>query len=369
MNSFQGGIFFESMRFENLKLKPVAIGSLPHTNIQSAIEIVENYFGEIPFPPQLANLNKNEDMIVQLLEGMPSFCAQNPQDFLLDVEDEKFLSDLEEFFTDYEDIMADINSVSIEKYAISNNFFRSFKYFEEIIRNKKPQYAKSQITGAFTFTTSINDINGKSIIYDDTLRDLSVKFLTLKALWMIKHIKSANSDTVPIIFTDEPSMSQLGTSAYLTVDEDEAVKMIKEIFTAIKSAGALSAIHCCGKCDWRIPIKAGVDIINFDAYSYFENFSIYHKEIHRFLQQGGKVAWGIVPTSDEKILDKLTVSELKTKFEKSVKYLTEKGINEKLILDNSIITSSCGAGSLTEQQAEKAMKLVCELSKDLRERF
>jgi len=355
--------------FDDLKLKPVAIGSLPHTDIYSAMNVVENYFEEIPFPPQLANLNKNEDMIIQLLEGMPSFNAEKPQEFSLDVEDENFLYGLEEFFEDFEDIIADINSTSLEKYSISTDFFKSFPYFEEIILNKKPQYAKSQITGAFTFTTSINDINGKSIIYDDTLRDLSVKFLTLKALWMIKRIKSANPDTVPIIFTDEPSMSQLGTSAYLTVGEDEVISMIKEIFDAVKKAGGICAIHCCGKCDWRIPIKAGVNIINFDAYSYFENFSIYHKEIEHFLQNGGKIAWGLVPTSDGKILENLTVDELIAKFEKSVKYLTEKGINEKLILDNSLITSSCGAGSLTEEEAQRAMETVYELSKELREKF
>ena len=68
-------------------------------------------------------------------------------------------------------------------------------------------------------------------------------------------------------------------------------------------------------------------------------------------------------------MENLTVGKLITKFEKSVKYLTEKGINEKLISDNSLITSSCGAGSLTEEQARMAMKSVYELSKELREKF
>ncbi len=45
------------------------------------------------------------------------------------------------------------------------------------------------------------------------------------------------------------------------------------------------------------------------------------------------------------------------KFKKAVNYLTKKGINEKLIMDNSFITPMCGAGSLSNEPAEKAMRL------------
>ena len=56
-------------------------------------------------------------------------------------------------------------------------------------------------------------------------------------------------------------------------------------------------------------------------------------------------------------------------FEKAVKYLTEKGIDEKIIIDNSLITPSCGAGSLSENLALKAMDLTKQLSVSLKERY
>ena len=96
--------------------------------------------------------------------------------------------------------------------------------------------------------------------------------------------------------------------------------------------------------------------------------SLYSSEIEKFLNNGGKLAWGIVPTLDSKVLSKLTIKDLAEKFENSVKYLTNKGINERLIKDNSIITSSCGAGSLSIELAQRAMFLVSELSHFLRER-
>lgn len=350
----------------NLKLRAIGIGSLPHSNVEDAMEIIKNNFSEIPFYPQLANVSKNEDMICQYLEGLPTFNPQDYSNFLLNSVSEDFLTGLEEFFTDYEDIMSGNSPEKLEKYAISENFSSTFSKFENFIKAAKPHYAKGQITGAFTMTTSINDNNDRAIIYDETLRDVMVKLLSLKALWQIKRIKFANKKTQPIIFMDEPSISQIGTSAYLAITNNEVISMIKEISDVIKNNGALSAIHCCGKCDWRIAIKTGVDIINFDAYSFFNNICAYNKEIKNFLLKGGKLAWGIVPTFDEKLLDKINVQDLSEKFHNSVKNLTKYEIDEKLILDNSIITSSCGAGSLSIKGAQKAMDLVKELSYILR---
>lgn len=353
----------------NLKLQALAIGSLPHNNVNSAMAVVKRDFSEIPFWPQLANVSKNEDMTVQFLEGMPSFLPYNYKNFAIDQESEKFYEGLEEFFVDYEEIIENINSPALEKYAISPSFSSAFSHFEQIITDTKPQFAKGQITGPFTLGTSINDINGKCIIYDETLKEVVVKLLTLKVLWQIKHIKAANPETTPIIFMDEPSISQLGTSAYLTISECDVVDMLQKISDIIKANGGISAIHCCGTCDWVLPIAANIDIINFDAYAYSDNFALYNKVIKRHLDRGGKIAFGLVPTLDSEALDKITLADLIEKFDQSVNYLTNKGIDEKLIINNSLITSSCGAGSLTIEQAEKAMNLVYELSQELKKRL
>lgn len=349
-----------------LKLQPLGIGSLPHKNPDDAMDIVAQNFAQIPFFPQLANVNKNEDMMLQFLEGLPSFSIDKSEKFILNSESNEFLSGLEEFFSDYEEIISDINSPLLEKYAITTKSSSTFSKFEQFIKDTKPQYAKGQIVGAFTLCTTLNDQNGMAIIYDETLREIIVKLLSLKALWQIKHIKNANPKTIPIIFMDEPSVSQIGSSAYLTISENDVLSMISEVSDVIKNNGGLSAIHCCGKCDWRLPIKTGINIINFDAYTYGQNFNVYHKEISKFLNLGGKIAWGFIPTLDGATLKNLKVETLEQKFYDCVNYLTNKGINEKLILDNSLITSSCGAGGLSIKDAELAMSLVKGLSDRLK---
>ncbi len=355
-------------QLSNLKLQALAIGSLPHNNVESAMEVVKKDFSEIPFYPQLSNINRNEDMTIQFLEGLPSFLPSN-ESFEIDTESEKFFEDLESFFTDYEEIIADTDTAILEKYAISREFSSTFPEFEKIIKNTKPQYAKAQIIGPFTLAAMLTDQNGINAIFDETLREIVVKLLTLKVLWQIKHIKQANPTTIPIIFMDEPTLSQLGTSAYLTISEKDVVDMLAEISEIIHQNGGISAIHCCGKCDWTILIKAKADIINFDAFAFSEHLGLFAQEIDKFLQDGGKLAWGLIPTLDVEALKNITLADLIKDFEQGIKYLTNKGIDEKLIIDNSLITSSCGAGSLSVELAQKAMDLVFELSNELRKRF
>lgn len=355
-------------QLSNLKLQALAIGSLPHNTVESAMEVVKKDFSEIPFYPQLSNINRNEDMTIQFLEGLPSFLPSN-ESFEIDTESEKFFEDLESFFTDYEEIIADTDTEILEKYAISKEFSSTFPEFEKIIKNTKPQYAKAQIIGPFTLAAMLTDQNGINAIFDETLREIVVKLLTLKVLWQIKHIKQANPTTIPIIFMDEPTLSQLGTSAYLTISEKDVVDMLAEISEIIHQNGGISAIHCCGKCDWTILIKAKADIINFDAFAFSEHLGLFAQEIDKFLQDGGKLAWGLVPTLAVEALKNITLADLIKDFGQGIKYLTNKGIDEKLIIDNSLITSSCGAGSLSVELAQKAMDLVFELSNELRKRF
>lgn len=352
---------------KELKSECMAIGSLPHKNLNDAMNLVKKNFPNIPFWPQLSKLNKNEDMTLQFLEKMPGLTYDSDLErYYINQESDIFFEQLEQFFMDYEEIISEINSPKLEDYGLTEKSSSTFKLFLEIIKTTAPKFAKGQIIGPFTLATSLTDKDNKCTFYDETLKEVLIKLLSLKALWQIKKIKDANSKTTPIIFIDEPSVSQLGTSAYITIPPVEVITIIKELSDLIKANGALSAIHCCGKCDWSIPIKVGVNIINFDAFMYSENLSLFHKELKGFLENGGLLAWGIVPTLDKEALANTDIEELSKILNSSITLLTNKGIDKNLILNNSMLTPSCGAGALTIPLAEKAMQLVKELSEHLK---
>ena len=360
---------------ENLTLDYTAIGSLPISGQEApknACKIVFENFDSIPFWAQLPNYSHNEDMVFQFSENMPGFLVQDGK-MLFKTDTEEFCVQIEEFYFDWESIINSENLSECEeildKYALTEDRSSTFKLFLENLKDKNYKYAKGTITGAFTTSTTICGEDERCAYYDEILRDIVVKSLALKALWQIKEIKKVSPDTTPIIFMDEPSVSQLGSSAFLTVNDDEILNMFNEIASLIKKFGGLAGIHCCGKSNWEIPINAKCDILNFDAYLYTQSMAIYHEKIAKFLDEGGFLAFGIVPTFDDKLIQELTEEDLLEKFEQSVECFVKKGISKEKILKQCFITPACGCGSLSLEGALAVIKHTKNLSKNLKEKY
>lgn len=353
-----------------MTLKATAVGSLPHKNAKDAITLVFDTFKEIPFWPQLAGVNKKEDMTVQYIQGIPGIKYDDKNEkYIYDAQSDEFFEELEEFFMDYEAIVNEKDFTNLDKYAITAPYTSSIPLYLEKLKEGNFEYAKCHIIGPFTWGTSLCDSENVCAFYDETYREVLVKGLTLKAVWQIEQIKKYSPNTTPIMFMDEPVMSQYGTSAFITVQKSDIIEALSEISNIIQDFGGLSAVHCCGKSDWDILIDSKINILNFDAYAYTKSLEPYAKSIDKFLQNNGYIAWGIVPTLDKEALEKITLKELEEKFEEAINDLTKKGIDKKLLINQSFFTPSCGAGGLSMELAKKAMTLVNDLSKDLKVKY
>lgn len=351
---------------ENLKNECFAIGSLPYKNVETAMNTVAKYCSVIPFCPQLPKLSKFEDMIIQYTDNMPGkYVEKETGKIFLTQDTETFIDDLEKLFITFESI-DDISDEELDYYGITEEYSKTFRPYIELVKKLQPKFAKTQVTGPFTMASSLTDLDDKCACYDETLMEVVTKTLSLKALWQIKEIKKISPETTPIVFIDEPSLSQLGTSAYLTISTEEIIDTIKIVSDVIQKNGGLSAIHCCGKCNWSIAMDVGMNIINFDAFSFAENLSTFTENLKDFYERDGFIAWGIVPTLDSDALEKADKNILLNKLKKAQELLIKKGLDENIVINNSIITPSCGCGSLSEELAEKALKLTKEISDTLK---
>jgi methionine synthase II (cobalamin-independent) len=110
-----------------------------------------------------------------------------------------------------------------------------------------------------------------------------------------------------------------------------------------------------------------VEIISFDAYNYLETISLYPEKLKEFLSQGRYLAWGIVPASSRAMGEE--IESLIKRFEDGLKLLVSKGISRETILENLLITPSCGTGTLPVEVAEKVVKLTRGVSDGIRDRY
>ncbi|HAM51073.1 MAG TPA: hypothetical protein DCP92_10435 [Nitrospiraceae bacterium] len=324
------------------------IGSLPHHDPDEASKLVLEIF-DIPFWPQLPKASFLEWMIPQYSEGMPFIHVDSTKETISIIREGS--DDLERFYEGYTDDW---------RIAISEDYARGFHAFLRAIKTRHFGYLKGQITGPLTFTLGLKDREGRLLYFDEELRQISLMLLQAKARWQIDQLKTF-ADHV-IIFIDEPILSAIGSSAYLSVSSEESLRLLRETAGAIKNAGGIPGIHCCGSADWPLVIASGAEVINFDAYAYFDSFAIYHENIRRFLESGGYLAWGVVPTTDA--INTETSESIITIFNNHMDILS-KHIPKDMLLSRIILTPSCGTGSRTLAETLKIFQLLIRLKEAL----
>lgn len=342
----------------NPKCLATGIGSFPDLDAGKACDLILDTLPEIPFWPQMPNTDFREQMEIQYSEGFPCVVLDEAKSKMIFDTSGDPTSELEKF---YENVVID----NLDYFRISPGFSRGLYAMEEKLKGSLPSsllYFKHQVTGPITFGLATVDENKRAIYYNDVFRDTVVKGITMKARWLLDKFKSFGFKQ--ICFVDEPILSAFGSSTYVSVQRPEVVEYLREVVEAIHKEGALVGTHCCGNTDWPILIDAGVDIINFDAYEFGDTISYYPEQVKGYLEKGGVIAWGIVPTSD-KILDETTDS-LKIKLENNIDKLARKGIDKDLIWQQCLLTPSCGTGSLSVELSGKIFHELSRLSQELR---
>jgi hypothetical protein len=222
---------------------------------------------------------------------------------------------------------------------------------------------KGQTTGPVTFCTGLVDQDNRAIFYDDQLRDIAIKHLALKARWQTR--KMAEIKALPIMFFDEPALAGLGTSAYITITQEDIVSCLSEVFAGVREEKGLTGVHVCANTEWPVLFNAGVDIISYDAYSYFDRLVLYADQLVEFFGRGGLLATGIVPTSPE-FIEKETVDSLVAQWFEQTKALVALGIAEDVVFNQTFITPSCGTGAVSLAQAMRVLELTKGVSEKIR---
>jgi methionine synthase II (cobalamin-independent) len=346
---------------------PVLIGSLPFADHEQALKLVLSYTPEIPLWTQLP-VHKAEGMVAQFMPGMPGLCA-TPGGGFIDTAQASFDSDLIHFYEDYLAVMEGSTDLSDSRFLLDEDTARGFFVFVESLKRlpAPPVAVKGQVTGPFTFCTGILDQNKKAIIYDEQIKDAAVKLLALKSRWQVRRLSQFGCPV--IIFFDEPALAGFGSSEFISISKDAIIDKLEEVMEAVHAEGGLAGVHVCANTDWSLIFDSTADIVSFDAYSYFERFILYKDNIKNFLNAGKIIAWGIVPTLKVDNLENETTESLINQLKEKAAQIEKLGIDSNQLISQSLITPSCGAGSLSTDLAIKALRLTQQVSAQIRRKF
>jgi len=330
------------------------IGSLPHCQVEDGVRAVLSAFPELPYWPQLPRRAPEENMYRQFLTGMPGLVERGGS---------PAVSDWDAFWNELGDLLAKYTAGDHSPGAIPRERAAGLWALADRAGELRGAAAvKGQMTGPVSMGLSLLGPDGRPVLYDPRLMEGLLSLLELKMRWQEEFLRQLHP--VTLVFLDEPYLGTLG-SAFYAYDASQAREWLQKVLAA---ARGLTGIHCCANTDWGMLLGLDIDVISFDAYSYFENFALYAPALRQFLARGGCIAWGIVPADGEAIGRESVVS-LGERLEEEVAALVAAGLPRERLIRQSLITPSCGLGSLTVEEAEEVLRMTRELSQWARHRF
>ncbi len=340
-----------------LKSRCFPMGALPYNTIESATKLVAKFFDQMPYLAELPNISKTDTVLDRTFYNIPGVEIKDTK-VILQTSGHAYQQGLAKL----EKAFSNPTMENLEPFKIEAPFME--KYLQ-IIKKFKSANAVINLLGPFTISQLLAVAAEEQMLIDRSFKKLYIHAVCVKALWMINKIKEYCPTTVPIIVLEESLFGQFGSIR--RENEDITIEMVTNTFAKVigklKSAGALVAIQCLDKCDWKIPINAGVDIISFDAYNNPNNLCIIPDKIIDFISHGGKVNWGIVPVMTEAMVTALNIDYAAKRLYSTLEGLILAGVPERFAYNSALVSIQGDASRLPVLFAEKAIILASQLSK------
>lgn len=329
-----------------------AMGILPHSSIEEALNLVLSL--DIPFWPQLPKYSFYEDMYVQVSEHFPGI--------VVDEGEKRVQLDLKAFYGELPLYLVKCGDESI--YRLSSRYSAALDAFLERDLSGYPAI-RGQSIGPVSFGLKITDRQLKPIIYNDDVRIFLFEFIAKKMNVQYRQLKEKNSNA--FVWVDEPGLEILFGS-FTGYSSDRAKKDFALFFENVDGP---RGVHLCGNPDWSFLLTGlDLDILSVDSFGWGHIFTRYSEEVKAFLEGGGIVSWGIVPTLSEEV-DAQSVDLLVERLENLWDYLGQRGIDRKLILERAWLAPArcCLVNADGARSVEKAFKFLKEISQRLRDKY
>ena len=316
------------------------IGSLPLTSASSAIEAVAQFSPQVPFWPQLPQLSLSESAIGQGLGCLAGLIEQRKEGYGYQVKSGQIDSVLEV-------LHGSSGALTPENAA-------GFGAFENALASglfKSAVAVKGQIEGPITLSAYLF-YRGRPFLSDPILFAAIAFHVSQMLAWQIDRL---NVSGLPVmLFVDEPALC-LEDSAN-SVSEEQRIDALAATLENARARGAYAGLHCCAARPFERMCHAKPDILSFDA---DEGLDLFFSEWHAldFVQQGGTVAYGLVPTRPG-----VNAADAASIFIRWLKAASLAG-DPRTFAQRAMITATCGLGLLDETSIEESFGVAHSISK------
>ena len=313
------------------------IGTLPHADPSAAVQFVLTSQPRLPALPLLPNWSPLERRIPQAASGIPGVTVR--ADGSLDISPSRrghTSLDPEATFSD--------TAFALPAYRVLHHFLDALASWAGP--------AKFQVAGPITLGLALQ----RAGVSDTVAFQVAGNVLCGRVRALLDLVKARAPLVAPVVFVDEPGLRSIGEPGF-PLGPNEAVDLVSSVLATIEPRGT-TALRCGGPADWPLVLAAGPQILAVPATPSMIDVA---GTLDQFLEGGGWVAWGAVPTEGPMF----GVNRLWRELAGLWCDLVRSGVDPVRLRTQALVTPVAGLGRYGVQQAEAVLSLVDNLARRL----
>ena len=323
-----------------------AIGSLPHRDINEAIECAWRAT-DIPTIPSLPRRSPAEAMVAQALVGIEGVSVGQYGGIGVDVSQ----LDVDHFIT---------TDISSDAYVSFAAFLDSFHEHN----TAKVDTVKWQFIGPVTLGTALLRVGLEPhIAFPLALQAVRSHVEALEI-----EVARVCGDITQIIMLDEPSLEEAWEAGF-PISSEEVIDLISGAL-AVVMPGNVGGVHCCARTNWAALLATGAQIISVPVPSTSSEQEMAAmvaaaSRISDHMEHGGQIAWGAVRTD----------GPIGGSAERAAKILVDcmcalvrAGVDPEQLRAMSYITPACGLGTHSDAIADAVFDTVRNVARKMGEK-
>lgn len=312
------------------------IGGLPHRDASDAASFVLREM-ELPAIPFLPRRSPAEGSMAQAMVGMQGITVGQYGSIAVDT---NLIDPVAAIVTD-----------------IHHDAFVGFRTFLEMAREQK--YCgpvKWQFVGPVSFGLALM----RAGVPMNEAFEVAVNCVRARVQHLLDAVEVSLPGSRQLVFIEEPALADLMQPGF-SIAPDTAIDLVSGALAMVEGSSAVSGLHVCGLADIPSQLAAGPAILSLPVRPEVAESAGY---LVRFMEQGGYIAWGVVPTS----------GPIVTSAERPWRQLcalwcelVQRGADPVLLREQAIVTPECGLASHTPSVAERVHRCVAEISTRVRD--
>jgi len=311
------------------------IGALPHFDPSDAIEFVLRHTPGLPAAPALPARSRREGMVAQAASGIAGVTVLD--DGSLDLRHAEL------------DLEAPIRP------GFDSDAYVGLRAFLTAVADRDGPL-KVSVTGPVTLGVALHAAGvDPDLAFLLAAHAVSERSRTLAAL-VLQRVPQAQL----VVFVDEPALADL-TARDFPIGPNEGIDLVSGVLAGLEPF-AVTGLHCCRPTDWRLALSAGPEILSAPVGA---GLVSHGGTVAEFLERGGWVAWGAVPT-DRPV--GTTAERMWRHLGDELAALVDAGCDPSLLHARALVTPVCGLARHGVTQAEQVMELTAGVARHLRAR-